>query len=347
MFEAFFKDQALQKKNSSISDKFLKKYQGGIILITGAGGSVGSEIVKKLTEINFKTVILLDQSEFNLFALKRKYPSEYFRYEIADIRDQAKIDKIIQTYKPKLVIHTAAYKHVLLVEHDSYEFIRTNVEGTINVFRSCLKNSVSDFIFVSTDKAVNPINNMGLSKMLAELFLRSYFNSQKVTIKIIRFGNVINSTGSVIPIFLDNIENGTDIEIRNENVQRYFIYDEVVAKNILNICVENKSSMYLLEMNSPIKIIDLANHVKRIKKSNVLIKIVNLGEKEKLTEELLNHNEGIEACENQDCKLVKSSAVFPKKISEEIIEIVRENLKFNQKEVDKKIQKVRTLYRNN
>ena len=347
MFEIFFKEQALQRKTPLMWDEFLEKYQNDVILITGAGGSIGKKIIKKLTEINFKNMVLVDQSELNLFVLKKRYFSNSYKYELADVRDQAKIERIIQTNKPKLVIHAAAYKHVSLVENDAYEYIRTNLEGTINVFKSSLKNLVSDFIFISTDKAINPVNNMGLSKMLSELFLKSYFENEKITIKIIRFGNVINSTGSVIPIFLDNIDNGTDIEIRNENVERYFIYDDVVSKNILNISLDRTSSMYLLEMNSPIKIIDLANFVKRIKKSNVLVKIVSLGEKEKLTEELLNYDESTRASRYLGCKLIESSTVLPVKINEEIVKIVKENQKFNSEKVKKRIEKIKNLLRNN
>ena len=187
MFESFFINQALQKSTSFICDEFLKKYQHHTILITGAGGSIGSKIVEELVKINFKNIVLLDHSELHLFKLKKKYSSLDFNYEIGDIRDYKKIDFIMGLYKPKLVIHAAAYKHVSLVENDMYELIRTNVEGTINVYTSSLKHKVSDFIFISTDKAVNPINNIGLSKMLAELFLKSYFNTNTLNTKIIRF----------------------------------------------------------------------------------------------------------------------------------------------------------------
>ena len=201
MFESFFIEQALQKKAPFVGKAFLNKYQNESILITGAGGSIGSKLVETLVGINFKNMILLDYSEFNLFKLKQSYSSNGIQFEIADIRDHRKMESIFQLHTPKLVIHTAACKHVSLYQNDAYELIRTNVEGTINVFKLSLKYGVSDFIFVSTDKAVNPINNMGLSKMLAELFLKSYFLSNKIQVKIVRFGNVINSSGSVIPSF--------------------------------------------------------------------------------------------------------------------------------------------------
>ncbi|MDB2413992.1 SDR family NAD(P)-dependent oxidoreductase, partial [Flavobacteriaceae bacterium] len=251
MFESFFIKQALQKSTSLICDEFLKKYQHHTVLITGAGGSIGSKIVEELVKINFKNIVLLDHSELHLFKLKKKYSSLDFSYEIGDIRDHKKIDFIWSLYKPKLVIHAAAYKHVSLVENDMYELIRTNLEGTINVYTSSLKHKVSDFIFISTDKAVNPVNNMGVSKMLAELFLKSYFKTNTLNTKIIRFGNVINSNGSVVPIFIDNIKDGTPMEVRGKDVERYFIYDTVVAKSILNCSIENKNGMYLLEMNTP------------------------------------------------------------------------------------------------
>ena len=340
MFESFFIKQALQKSTSLISDEFMKKYQHHTILITGAGGSIGSKIVEELVKINFKNIVLLDHSELHLFKLKKKYSSPDFNYEIGDIRDHKKIDFIMGLYKPKLVIHAAAYKHVSLVENDMYELIRTNVEGTINVYTSSLKHKVSDFIFISTDKAVNPINNMGLSKMLAELFLKSYFNTKTLNTKIIRFGNVINSNGSVVPVFINNIQNGAILKVRGEDVERYFIYDSVVAKSILNFSIENRNSMYLLEMNTPIKIVDLANYLNNINQSKNTIKITSLGEKEKMTEELLNNNESIEITNDSNCYRIINPLTIDIEIRKEIIDIVTINKNFNSEFLNNKIKLV-------
>ena len=340
MFESFFINQALQKSTSLISDEFMKKYQHHTILITGAGGSIGSKIVEELVKINFKNIVLLDHSELHLFKLKKKYSSLDFNYEIGDIRDHKKIDFIMGLYKPKLVIHAAAYKHVSLVENDMYELIRTNVEGTINVYTSSLKHKVSDFIFISTDKAVNPINNMGLSKMLAELFLKSYFNTNTLNTKIIRFGNVINSNGSVVPVFIDNIKNGAILEVRGEDVERYFIYDSVVAKSILNNSIENRNGMYLLEMNTPIKIVDLANYLNNLNQSKNTIKITSLGEKEKMTEELLNNNESIEITNDSNCYRIINPLTIDIEIRKEIIDIVTINKNFNSEFLNNKIKLV-------
>ena len=340
MFESFFIKQALQKSTSLISDEFMKKYQHHTILITGAGGSIGSKIVEELVKINFKNIVLLDHSELHLFKLKKKYSSLDFNYEIGDIRDYKKIDFIMGLYKPKLVIHAAAYKHVSLVENDMYELIRTNVEGTINVYTSSLKHKVSDFIFISTDKAVNPINNMGLSKMLAELFLKSYFNTNTLNTKIIRFGNVINSNGSVVPVFIDNIQNGAILEVRGEDVERYFIYDSVVAKSILNNSIENRNGMYLLEMNTPIKIVDLANYLNNLNQSKNTIKITSLGEKEKMTEELLNNNESIEITNDSNCYRIINPLTIDIEIRKEIIDIVTINKNFNSEFLNNKIKLV-------
>ena len=340
MFESFFINQALQKSTSFICDEFLKKYQHHTILITGAGGSIGSKIVEELVKINFKNIVLLDHSELHLFKLKKKYSSLDFNYEIGDIRDYKKIDFIMGLYKPKLVIHAAAYKHVSLVENDMYELIRTNVEGTINVYISSLKHKVSDFIFISTDKAVNPINNMGLSKMLAELFLKSYFNTKTLNTKIIRFGNVINSHGSVVPVFIDNIQNGAILEVRGEDVERYFIYDSVVAKSILNFSIENRNSMYLLEMNTPIKIVDLANYLNNLNQSKNTIKITSLGKKEKMTEELLNNNESIEITNDSNCNRIINPLTIDIEIRKEIIDIVTINKNFNSEFLNNKIKLV-------
>ena len=340
MFESFFINQALQKSTSLISDEFMKKYQHHTILITGAGGSIGSKIVEELVKINFKNIVLLDHSELHLFKLKKKYSSLDFNYEIGDIRDYKKIDFIMGLYKPKLVIHAAAYKHVSLVENDMYELIRTNVEGTINVYTSSLKHKVSDFIFISTDKAVNPINNMGLSKMLAELFLKSYFNTNTLNTKIIRFGNVINSNGSVVPVFINNIQNGAILKVRGEDVERYFIYDSVVAKSILNNSIENRNGMYLLEMNTPIKIVDLANYLNNLNQSKNTIKITSLGEKEKMTEELLNNNESIEITNDSNCYRIINPLTIDIEIRKEIIDIVTINKNFNSEFLNNKIKLV-------
>lgn len=340
MFESFFINQALQKSTSFICDEFLKKYQHHTILITGAGGSIGSKIVEELVKINFKNIVLLDHSELHLFKLKKKYSSLDFNYEIGDIRDYKKIDFIMGLYKPKLVIHAAAYKHVSLVENDMYELIRTNVEGTINVYTSSLKHKVSDFIFISTDKAVNPINNMGLSKMLAELFLKSYFNTNTLNTKIIRFGNVINSNGSVVPVFINNIQNGAILKVRGEDVERYFIYDSVVAKSILNNSIENRNGMYLLEMNTPIKIVDLAKYLNNLNQSKNTIKITSLGKKEKMTEELLNNNESIEITNDSNCYRIINPLTIDIEIRKEIIDIVTINKNFNSEFLNNKIKLV-------
>jgi FlaA1/EpsC-like NDP-sugar epimerase len=327
MSELFFKEQELQKKSSAVSDGFLAKYQNISILITGAGGSIGSKIVEELTNINCKNIILLDQSELNLFHIKKKNSSSNFIYELADIRDSRRIDAIIQLYQPKLVIHTAAYKHVSLVENDAYELIRTNVEGTINVFNASKKQGVSEFIFISTDKAVNPVNTMGLSKMLAEIFIKTHFKDKNINTKIIRFGNVIHSNGSVLPTFIDHIHNGTPIEVRGVEVERYFIYDTVVARSILNIALEPTNSMYLLEMNAPIKIIDVANHLKKKYQSTVPVKITNLCENEKVTEELLHLDETIEKTNNPTYYRIKRATIINYEIRNEIIDIVARNKK--------------------
>ena len=339
MLESFFKEQASQKNAPFMKEVFLKKYQNEAILITGAGGSIGRKLVETLVGMNFKKMILLDQSEFNLFKLKQCDFSRGVQFEIADIRDRRKIERIMHMYTPKLVIHTAAYKHVSLLHKDVYELIRVNVEGTINVFKSSLKNGVSDFIFVSTDKAVNPVNKMGLSKMLAELFLKSYALSTKIQVKIVRFGNVINSSGSVIPIFLENIHNGKDMEVRNKNVARYFIYDDVVVKNILHIAIENTNATYLLEMNTPVKILDLGNYIKRIKKANSAIKIVDLQKEEKLTEELLNFDEHLEKTPYENCYSVKNGLLPNKKLRKAIMKLVKRNKKWDSKRVTKQLQK--------
>ena len=206
-----------------------------------------------------------------------------------------------------------------------YELIRTNLEGTINVYTSSLKHKVSDFIFISTDKAVNPVNNMGVSKMLAELFLKSYFKTKTLNTKIIRFGNVINSNGSVVPIFIDNIKDGAPMEVRGKDVERYFIYDTVVAKSILNCSIENRNGMYLLEMNTPIKILDLANYLNKENKTKSSIKITALEKKEKKKEELLNFNESVEVTNDHNCYRIRNSSPIDIGIRKNIIDIVRIN----------------------
>jgi len=339
MLESFFKKQAGQKNAPFLKEAFLKKYQNEAILITGAGGSIGRKLVETLVGMNFKKMILLDQSEFNLFKLKQYDFSRDVQFEIADIRDRRKMEHVMQMYTPKLVIHTAAYKHVSLLQKDVYELIRTNVEGTINVFKSSLKNGVSDFIFVSTDKAVNPVNKMGLSKMLAELFLKSYVFSTKIQVKNVRFGYVINSSGSVIPTFLENIDRGKDMEVRNQNVARYFIYDDVVAKNILHIAIENTHATYLLEMNTPVNILDLANYLKGIKKANSAIKIVDLQKEEKLTEELLNFDEHLEKTPYENCYSVKNGLLPNKKLRKAIMKLVKNNKKCDSHRVTKQLHK--------
>jgi FlaA1/EpsC-like NDP-sugar epimerase len=286
--------------NRSIS----KQLKDKTVLISGAAGSIGSEIVRQVLTFNPKRVIILDQAETPLHHLslelqKNQYTSKIHNV-IADVRNFEAMSKVFKLYKPQVVFHAAAYKHVPLMEENPSQAILTNIEGTKNLADLACAHNVIKFVMVSTDKAVNPSNVMGASKRIAEKYVQSLQiknsneNNEKATKFITtRFGNVLGSNGSVVPLFTKQIANGGPVTITHPDIIRYFMTIPEACQLVLEAgAMGNGGEIYIFDMGKPVKIIDLAKKMIKlagfIPDKDIKIEIVGLRPGEKLYEELLN-----------------------------------------------------------
>ena len=270
------------------------------ILVTGAAGSIGSEIVRQVVRFKPKKIILFDQAESPLYDIELSMleGEHYYNLEvvIGDITDYDRIKNVFETYKPDLVYHAAAYKHVPMMENNPTEAIRANILGTKTVADLAVEYNVKSFVMISTDKAVNPTNIMGASKRIAEIYIQSLNKDVATSFITTRFGNVLGSNGSVIPRFRKQIESGGPVTVTHPEVTRYFMTIPEACQLVLEAsAMGNGGEIYIFDMGHSVKIVDLAK--KMIKLSglslgkDIQIKYTGLRPGEKLYEELLNNNE--------------------------------------------------------
>ena len=287
-----------RKQNVNDTSK-LVEFKNKTILITGAGGSIGSELSRQILSLQPKNVILLDNNEFSLFKISSELKNKC-TYTLSDIRDKIKIDKLFAKLKPDFVFHAAALKHISFVEEDPYEAIKTNFLATVSLCQLCIKYKIKKFVFISTDKAVYPSNIMGASKRLCEKFIQQIAKSASGTnFSIVRFGNVLGSTGSVVPIFENQINSNNEITITHPKVKRYFMtIREAVELVLISSQIKNSKNgnIFILEMGKPVFIKDLAKKMinlsgKDIK--SIKIKYTGLRKGEKLDELLFFSEEKI------------------------------------------------------
>ncbi len=299
-----FKIEDLLERNPIVLDTKLisKQLKNKTILITGAAGSIGSEIARQVINFNPKKIIILDQAETPLHHLKLEMDKLITEIKIktviCDIRNKEALNQVFIKYKPQVVFHAAAYKHVPLMEENPAQAIFVNVMGTKNTTDLSVEHGVESFVMISTDKAVNPSNVMGASKRIAEKYVQSLFfnsNSDDKTTKFIttRFGNVLGSNGSVVPLFKNQIASGGPVTITHPDIIRYFMTIPEACQLVLEAgSMGNGGEIFIFDMGKPVKIIDLANKMIRlaglIPDKDIEIKIVGLRPGEKLYEELLN-----------------------------------------------------------
>jgi len=298
-------EDLLERKPIVLDSKSIsKQLKDKTILITGAAGSIGSEIVRQVLNFNPKNVIILDHAETPLHNLCLETQAMNMTAKIvaviADVRSKKALEKVFKSYNPHVVFHAAAYKHVPLMEENPSQAIQTNIKGTKNLADLSCKYRVKKFVMVSTDKAVNPSNVMGASKRIAEKYVQSLFlKNQKENVEggtkfiTTRFGNVLGSNGSVVPLFTKQIAEGGPVTITHQDIIRYFMTIPEACQLVLEAgAMGNGGEIYIFDMGKPVKIIDLAKKMIKlagfIPDKEIKIKIVGLRPGEKLYEELLN-----------------------------------------------------------
>ena len=283
-------------------DKICSYITEKTVLVTGAGGSIGSELSRQIVRFNPKTLLLLDIYENSVYdlqmELKRSFPDLDLKVYIGSIRDKARLEEIFVTDKPQVIFHAAAHKHVPLMEASPKEAIKNNVFGTLNLAQLSNQYGLERFVMISTDKAVNPTNIMGASKRLCEMIIQSINVHSKTEFVAVRFGNVLGSNGSVIPLFKRQIEEGGPVTVTHPDIIRYFMtIPEAVQLVIQAGSMAKGGEIFILDMGEPVKIIDLARDVIRLSgfepDVDMDIKITGLRPGEKLLEELLLEEEGL------------------------------------------------------
>ncbi len=280
-------------------------YQDKVILITGGGGSIGSELCRQIAKLGPRQLIILDVYENCAYdvqqELKIAYPDLDFRVEIVSITNETGVARVFRKYRPEIVIHAAAHKHVPLMENNCIEAVENNVFGTLNVVRCCERYGAARFMMVSTDKAVNPTNVMGATKRLCEMIVQAYSVGSTVKYSATRFGNVLGSAGSVIPLFKRQIAAGGPITLTDRRISRYFMTIPEASQLVLTSgAMAKNGELFVLDMGKPVHILDLAENMIRL--SGVQgIRIVETGLRpgEKLYEELLVKTEEMDKTDNE------------------------------------------------
>ncbi|XPV76071.1 MAG: polysaccharide biosynthesis protein [Desulfovibrio sp.] len=288
---------------------------GKTILVTGCGGSIGSELCRQIVRFNPRKLILVDASEFNLYSIEMELLHEigFTNYETAlvNITDYEMLDHVFKTHKPTTVFHAAAYKHVPMIERNPWQAVTNNIYGTWNTMKTATAHGVERFVVVSTDKAVRPTNVMGASKRVTEMLMH-FFSESPTLFMAVRFGNVVGSSGSVVPLFRKQIEQGGPVTVTHKEVTRYFMSIPESAQLILQAGTMGKrphkdkhygGEIFILDMGTPVKIADMARDLIRLSGKepdvDVAIEYTGLREGEKLYEELISHGEGIVRSEHE------------------------------------------------
>lgn len=322
------------------------------IIVTGGGGSIGSELCRQIAKCKPKELIIFDIYENNAYEieqeLKRVYPHLNLKTIIGSVRDYDRLENVFKEYKPEYVFHAAAHKHVPLMENSPNEAIKNNCLGTLNTVKISDKYKVKKFVLISSDKAVRPTNVMGATKRICEMIIQAYDKKSKTDYVAVRFGNVLGSNGSVIPLFLKQIENGGPVTVTHKNITRYFMtIPEAVSLILQAFCYAEGGEIFVLDMGEPVKIYDLAKKLIRYKgyepNVDIPIKITGLRPGEKLYEELLMEEEGLKATPNKLIHIGKPIEMDDAKFFKKLDKLITASYK-NNNDIKEKVTTIVDTY---
>lgn len=289
--------------------------EGKRVLVTGAAGSIGSEICRQVARFSPEKLVLLDSAETPLYQIEKElseaYPDMRLAPVLADIRQAGRLDYVFETFLPEVVFHAAAYKHVPMIEYNPVEAVTNNIMGSRLLAEKASAFGVHNFVMISTDKAVNPTNIMGASKRAAELFIQALARKSRTHFTTVRFGNVLGSNGSVIPLFKEQIAAGGPVTVTHPDVIRYFMTIPEASQLVLQAgCLGNGGEIFVLDMGEPVRIINLAEELISLSgltpHEDIEIVFTGLRPGEKLYEELLVAGEGVKSTTHQKIKVLES-----------------------------------------
>jgi FlaA1/EpsC-like NDP-sugar epimerase len=343
----------LGRETVNIDEKEIKDYLSGkVVLVTGAGGSIGSALCRQIVNFNPKEILLLDHNENNVYYLGieflTKYPRIKFRIIIGDIKDIGLLKQTFSLYRPQVVFHAAAHKHVPLMEDNPSAAVKNNIIGSRNLIYASSHYNVERFILISTDKAVNPTSVMGISKRIAEMLLQAKAKISKTKFMAVRFGNVLGSDGSVVPLFKKQIQEGGPITITHPEVKRYFMSVNEAAQLVLQAGGMGKAGeIFVLDMGEQIKILDLAKELTALYGLNlgedIKIKFIGLRPGEKLFEETLLDTEKDKATKADKIYIAQSDYFDPRILRAKIKELEKLVNIMDREGVVKKMRQIITL----
>ena len=334
------------------TEEVLGHVGGKVVLVTGGGGSIGSELCRQLAAHHPKQLIILDIYENNAYDIQqeliRKYPELDLVELIASVRNKERIDSIFETYRPNIVYHAAAHKHVPLMEDSPHEAIKNNVFGTYKVAQAADRYGVDKFVLISTDKAVNPTNIMGASKRLCEMLIQSMNRNSRTNYVAVRFGNVLGSNGSVIPLFKKQIAEGGPVTVTHPDIIRYFMtIPEAVSLVLQAGAYARGGEIFVLDMGEPVKILDLATNLIKLSGyrvgEDIQIVFTGLRPGEKMYEELLMNEEGLKETANKMIFIGKPIEFDEEVFRSQLVELEREAMD-ETSDIRAAVEKIVTTY---
>ena len=324
------------------------------VLVTGAGGSVGSELIRQICRFRPQAVALVEMNELNLYRMemecRQRFPYVNIANYLVDIRRKEALDRAFREFKPQVVFHAAAYKHVPIQERYPWEAVYNNVIGTRNLVETSLEAGVDRFVLVSSDKAVRPANVMGATKRLAEMMVECINGNSKTRFMAVRFGNVLGSSGSVIPLFQEQIARGGPVTVTHPDIIRYFMSVSEAAQLILQAGAMGKGGeIFLLDMGKPVRILEMARDLIRLHgyepEADIPIQFVGLRPGEKLYEELITEGEGIVNTSHKKIMVLKGNHTWnPKMLNDHVDDLLAVTRKYDGLSIKQKLQELVSDY---